>query len=166
MARPFNNSISANRSFRLFNESQSAGDYIYNKKARATFCVANKCAPSVKVGSESDRLLFNRSNQISMYPCLNTVNNYDLYTGLLTKLDLKGVVVLQSIGPTGTVTTPAFINRSNAPYLVYNIDPSGNLFGNTVCGTNNYLNYRVYNPMVNPTYVNNNPNIIRYTNLL
>ena len=161
--RSFNSSISANRSFRLFNESKDAGDYIYNKKSRATFCVANRCAPSVKVGSESNRLLFNRSNQISMYPCLNTVNNYDLYTGLITKLDLKNVPVLQ-LASNGQC--PTAINRSNTPYYQYNIDPSGNLFGNTICGVNNYLDYRVYNPMINPTYIKNNTNIIRYTNTL
>ena len=31
-------------------------------------------------------------------------------------------------------------------YNRYIIDPSGQLFGNTQCGVNNFLNYLVYNP--------------------
>ena len=31
-------------------------------------------------------------------------------------------------------------------YARYIIDPSGQLFGNTSCGVNNFLNYLVYNP--------------------
>ena len=61
MSRPFTNITSANKTFGQFKESTDAGEYIYNKKARATYCVANKCAPSIKVYSEGDRLLFNKS---------------------------------------------------------------------------------------------------------
>jgi hypothetical protein len=166
--RSYNNSISANRSFGLFNQSTDAGEYIYNKKSRATFCVANKCAPSVKVGTESNRLLFNRSNKINMYPCENIVNSYDLYTGLITKLDLKGVIPLVYVSPSdGSKIYPAtFSSSGNNTNQRYIIDPSGNLFGNTICGINNYLNYRVYNPMTNPTYITNKSNITRFLTTL
>ena len=31
--------------------------------------------------------------------------------------------------------------NTNYPYLTYDVDPSGNLFGNTICGINNFVNY-------------------------
>jgi hypothetical protein len=142
MARPFKNTSSANKAFGTFNEPQEAGEYIYNKKARATFCVANRCAPSIKVGTESNRLLFNRSNKLNMYPCVNTINNANLNINLITKLDLKDVTVVEDFS--GNVV-PSTINVTSIPYLSYNIDPSGNLFGNSQCGINNYVKYMVYN---------------------
>ena len=59
MARSFNSS-SAKNTFGVFSEPQEAGDYTYNKKARASYCVANNCIPAVKVGSQGNLLLFNR----------------------------------------------------------------------------------------------------------
>ena len=155
MARPFKNNSSANKAFGTFNEPQEAGEYIYNKKARATFCVANRCAPSIKVGTESNRLLFNRSNKINMYPCVNSVNNANLNINLITKLDLKDVPVIEDFS--GNIV-PSTINIISNPYLRYNIDPSGNLFGNTDCGINNFVKYLVNNSKyktTNPTHINN-----------
>ena len=43
---------------------------------------------------------------------------------------------------------PVTIN-TETPFLQYNVDPSGNLFGNTVCGINNFLNYVVYDVSLN-----------------
>ena len=44
------------------------------------------------------------------------------------------------------------------PFLDYNIDPSGNLFGNTICGINNWEKYMVYDASyntLNPGHINN-----------
>ena len=41
--------------------------------------------------------------------------------------------------------TVVIVPNITRPYLKYNIDPSGNLFGNTVCGINNFENYVVPN---------------------
>ena len=74
---------------------------------------------------------------------------------MITKLDLKDVPVIEDFS--GNVV-PSTINTVVNPYLRYNIDPSGNLFGNTVCGINNFVNYMVYNPKystTNPTHINN-----------
>ena len=65
---------SAKKTFGSFYEPMDASEYIYNKKAKATYCVANNCVPSVKVGSESNLLLFNRSNRLTFYPCKNSIN--------------------------------------------------------------------------------------------
>ena len=141
MAHSFK-SNSGTRAFGVFSEPQNAGDYIFNKKARATYCVANNCVPSVKVGSQSNLLLFNRSNKLSVYPCKNSINKADLYINLLTKLDLSGnVPVIEEFA--GNIV-PSPIKLDSVPFLDYNIDPSGNLFGENVCGINNFVNYMVH----------------------
>ncbi len=142
MSRPFINISSANRAFGEFKEPKDAGDYIHNKKARATYCVANSCQPSIKVYSESDRLLFNKSNQLSLYPCANGINTANLNINLITSLDLSGISVVKDMSNN---TVPAVIDPNSIPYLRYEIDPSGNLFGNTVCGINNFTKLLVPN---------------------
>ena len=139
------------RTFGVFSEPADAGDYTYNKKARASFCVANNCTPAVKVGSQSNLLLFNRSNKISVFPCQNFINKANLNSNLITQLNLFNVPVIQNkeTGDIPTTITPALNSTASTytpPYLKYNIDPSGNLFGNTVCGINNYINYIEYIP--------------------
>ena len=141
MAQSFKSSSGKN-AFGVFSEPMDASEYIYNKKARATYCVANNCVPSVKVGSESNLLLFKRSNKLLFYQYDN-INKSNLNINLITKLDLEGVPVIEDLS--GNVV-PSTIDINCVPYLRYNIDPSGNLFGNTICGINNFVNYMVYNP--------------------
>ena len=138
MSRPFTNISSANKTFGQFKEPKDASEYIYNKKARATFCIANKCAPSIKVYSESDRLLFNRSNQLSLYPCADGIDTANLNINLITRLNLRNVPVIQDAS-FGMV--PSTITLDSIPFLDYVIDPSGALFGNSVCGINNFMHY-------------------------
>jgi hypothetical protein len=146
---------SGNKAFGVFKESQEAGDYIHNKKAKATYCFANGCTTNVKVGSQSKKLLFDLSNKLIAYPCLNSIDKANLYINLITKLDLKDVHVIADFSGN---TVPTSIDPNTYPYLTYNIDPSGNLFGNTVCGFNNYVNYMVYTlpeTTTNPGHINN-----------
>ena len=54
---------------------------------------------------------------------------------------MKYVPVIADLSGNSPIAfTPTF-----TPYLVYNIDPSGNLFGNSICGINNYVRYMRYN---------------------
>lgn len=138
MSRPFTNISSANKTFGQFKEPKDANEYIHNKKARASYCIANKCSPSIKVASESDRLIFNKSNQLSLYPCANGINTANLNINLITRLNLRNVPVIQDAS-SGAI--PSTIETSSIPYLDYVIDPSGALFGNSVCGINNFINY-------------------------
>ena len=141
MAYSFKNT-SSQKTFGVFAEPLDASEYINNKKARATYCVANNCTPAIKVGSESNKLLFNRSNKLSITPCINSIDKTQLYINLITKLDLADVPVI--LDYSGNLV-PCPIDKNAIPYLRYNIDPCGNLFGNTICGTNNFTNYMVYN---------------------
>ena len=134
------------KTFGVFSEPQDAGDYIYNKKARASFCVANNCTPAVKVGTQNNLLLFNRSNRLSVFPCKNFINKANLYINLVTNLDLSGVPVIADMTVTPNAIPSTVNSMSTKPtYIQYNIDPSGNLFGNDTCGINNFVNYMVYN---------------------
>jgi len=132
-----------NKSFGVFKEPQNASDYIYNKKAKSTYCVTNNCVQNVKVGSQNNLLLFKKSNLLNLYPC--SINKSNLYINLITKLDLSDVPVIEDFSGNAV---PSTINTDvEFPYLRYNIDPSGDLFGNTICDTNNFVNYMVYNPV-------------------
>ena len=153
MARPFKNSSSANKAVGVFSEPQNAGDYTYNKKATTTYC--NTCISSVKVGSENNYILFKRANKLGAFPCLYSINKANLNINLITKMDLTNVPVIQEFS-TGNV--PTTITTTATPFLDYNIDPSGNLFGNTICGINNWEKYLVYDASyntVNPGHINN-----------
>jgi hypothetical protein len=145
MTHPFKN-ISGNSAFGSLIKPLDAGYYIYNKKAKATYCVTNSCTPSTKIGSESNLLLYKRSNVINYFPCKYIINKANLEINLITKLNLAEVpVIANSSGNVPTTITSGNLN--------YNIDPSGNLFGNTICGINNYLDYLQYNL---PNQIQNN----------
>ena len=124
-------------------------EIIYKKKTQATYCNANICTPSLTVGSESNYLLFKRANKLSVYSCQHFIDKANLNINLITKLDLSGniPVIQDSSGnfPTSITTDPN-------PYLRYNIDPSGNLFGNTICGINNWEKYMVYDTSYNKVH--------------
>jgi hypothetical protein len=155
MARPFTNLSSANKAFGVFSESQNAGDYTYNKKAKSSFCQAKFCTPALTIGSENNYLLFKRAKKLIVYPCLNSINKANLNINLITKMKLTGVPVIQDFS--GNVV-PSTITTESTPFLDYNIDPSGNLFGNTICGINNWEKYLVYDASyntLNPGYINN-----------
>ena len=156
MARPFKNSSSANKSFGVFSEPKNAGDYIYNKKTKATYCSANICRPYLTIGSESSYLLFKRAKNLHVYPYLNSINKANLYINLISKMDLSGNVPVIQEFSTGNV--PTIITTDATPFLDYNIDPSGNLFGNTICGIDNWEKYIVYDASyntINPGHINN-----------
>ena len=127
MANIFNNNSGA-KAFKVVSEPKEAGEYILNKKARSTYCLNNnkKCT-NVPVGSQGNFLLFNQSNRMRL-PCFNTIDKNQLYNNLYTKLDLSGVPVILDFSGN---QVPTSIDTNSIPYLRYDIDPSGNLFGNT-----------------------------------
>lgn len=147
MSRPFNNNMPG-VTFAQVNEPLCASDHIRNKRSKYTFCSPNVCAPNKNIYSQSNLLTLRRANRLAFYPCLDEFDKNQLYSNLYTKLDLTGtnIPVITKFDITGN-KTPAQIDPNNlTPYLSYDIDVSGNLFGNSRCGINNYLNYVVYNP--------------------
>jgi hypothetical protein len=140
MAHSFK-TTSGKASFGVFSEPQTAGDYIYDKKAKTTYCLANKCVPNKSINTQSNLLLLNRANKLKYYPCVNFFNKANLNVNLITKLDLKDIPVIENAINN---KVPTNINPSDIPFLDYNIDPSGVLFGNTICGINNFVSFMVY----------------------
>lgn len=140
MSRPFSN-YSAKPTFSQAFEPLEAGEYTKNKKTKYTFCAPNICHPNKNIYSQSNLLLLRQANTLRFYP-FDNIDKSQLYSNLYTKLDLSylsgNTPVISDLAGN---TFPVLIDRTVAPFLKYNIDPSGNLFGNNVCSINNYLNY-------------------------
>ena len=152
MSRPFKPYMGKN-TFGVLKESQEAGQYVLNKKALASFCPPKICIPSRTVATQSNRLLLRQANRVYYIACRNPYNIGNLNINLVTTLDLSGVPVIQQNNP---YAVPAKLDITVRPYLAYTIDPSGNLFGNTICGTDNFQNYLRFNPpyaTTNPGYI-------------
>ena len=143
--------FTANSTFARVNNPFNAGDYILNKKTKYTFCSPNLCYSKKSVNTYEKYYILRRANSIAYYPCLD-FNRTQLYSNLYTKLDLTDLSNNNTpvIYDMSNNTFPSIINPTNiTPYVTYNIDPSGNLFGNNPCGLNNYLNYVVYDANLN-----------------
>jgi len=144
--------------FGQFAQVQYASDYISNKKIKNTFCRQNPCLPkTITVSNHGDYLLSKKANYLQYFNTLDNIRSSktNLTNGLITKLDLKDVSVIKN---TQTGESPTTISINTIPYLEYTIDPSGSLFGNTVCGLNNFENYVVYNINTNNDNTNNTNN--------
>ena len=118
--------------------TQYAGDYILNKKAKLMMCNSRMCLPKTPTVTQSNYLLFKKANYIK-YGRGSNKNN--LVSGLTTTIDLLNVPVIQNTSG----ESPTTISTSVIPYLTYAIDPFGNLFGNSICGINNFQNYVIQN---------------------
>jgi len=140
MSRPFAKN-DGKTTFAQIKKSSNAGDYITNKKVKNMFCSTNYCIPRQNIYSYNNYLLLKRGSNLFNKP-YDYINKTELYINLLTKLDLKDVLVISDLSSN---QQPVIIEKTTEPYLKYNIDPSGNLFGDTVCGINNFENYIVFN---------------------
>ena len=119
--------------FGQFRRVQNASDYTLSKKAKSTYCRQSNCLPKTSTLNNGDYLL-KHFYEIDSIRSIKT----DLTNGLITKLDLKGVSVIKN---KQTGESPTTLSKTSVTYLDYTIDPSGTLFGNTICGLNNYQNY-------------------------
>ena len=86
MAHSFKTSMGG-KTFKVFAESSTSGAYTYNKKARASYCNRNKCPVNVKVGSQSNLILYNNAFLLnsSRSRCIRTLgyDNTELYINLI-----------------------------------------------------------------------------------
>jgi len=134
-------SRSAKQAFGQFLEPLEASSHTYNKKIETIYCVkdCNLKTTDLKnnrVNSQGQLIWFNHSKQFLK----KSINNANLNINLITELDLKNVPVVTDLS--GNV--PIVIDASETnPYLVYNEDPSGNLFGNSECDTTPFVDYMV-----------------------
>lgn len=129
--------------FAQFKEPLDAGEHILIKKTKYTFCKPDNCHLNKNLYSQNNYMMLKKANYFATNSS-NYIDHTELYINLITKLDLSdNVIVVTDLSGNGY---PVEIDTTVEPYLKYNIDPSGNLFGNTVCGIDNYKNYIVYNP--------------------
>jgi hypothetical protein len=134
-------SRSAKQAFGHFREPLEANNHIYNKKTETIYCTkdCNLKTTDLKknrVNSQGELVWFNHSKQIFK----KSINNANLNINLITELDLTNVPVITDLS--GNI--PIVIDASETtPYLVYNEDPSGNLFGNSECDTTPFVDYMV-----------------------
>ena len=143
MSRPFSHN-SAKSSFAQVNETIDASSYIEKKRLKSRFCKPDICQPNKNIGSQSNLLFLRTVNISTFYPCVN-FDKTQLYTNLYTKLDLSELNgVTPIISDLSGNTFPVIIDTNVTPYLKYNIDPSGVLFGNDTCGIDNYITYVRY----------------------
>ena len=136
---------SGKETFGQFIKSDSAGNYILNKKSKYLYYKLNPYSPkSITVSNQGEYLLLKRANYLKYLTNSDNIKSIktNLTNGLITKMDLKGVYVIQN---NSTGSSPTTLSTTSTPYLNYKIDPLGSLFGNTTCGLNNYENYVVYN---------------------
>jgi hypothetical protein len=147
MPHSFNN-FSAKAAFGSNKGTNEAGDYILKKKARAIYCTSYSCPPRYNLNTQGDLNLLRTAKLIDITNSGLPFNKNNLNINLVTKLDLANVCVIEDAS--GNVCANNGIIYSEIPnfYNRYIIDPSGQLFGNTSCGLNNFLNYLVYNPPV------------------
>jgi hypothetical protein len=128
------------QTFGQLSASRNASDYILNKKAKSILCNSKICLPKTPTTKQSDYLLSKKSNYIK-YSTKKGENKNNLASGLNTTIDLLNVRVIQN----NTGESPTTISTSSIPYLTYVIDPSGVMFGNTICGLNDINDFRVLN---------------------
>lgn len=149
MPHSFNN-FSTKSAFGSNKGTNEAGNYILKKKARATYCTSSSCPPRYNLNTQGELNLLRRAKYIDRTNNRLPFNKNNLNINLVTKLDLTDVCVIEDAS--GNVCANDGIIYCEIPcfYNRYIIDPSGQLFGNTSCGVNNFLNYLVYNPPILP----------------
>ena len=134
-------SFTGKRTFGGFKESSSSSDYVNKKKSQQIFC--NYTLKS-NVISQGD-LQFLRRTNVSKHYCPDPIDTTNLNINLITRLNLSGVSVIKN---NITTASPTPIETGSS----YTIDPNGDLFGNTLCGLNNYTRFMVFEQIF-PGYV-------------
>lgn len=107
-------------------------------------CKKKDDTPSNKTGSNSYSYLLNMKRGYALdrdeIDNIPPFNQMDLVSGLYTTLNLCNVTTICS--GVDVCVDNIGVNPNCAPlYQYYRIDADGELFGNTPCGINNYLNY-------------------------
>ena len=159
MAHTFK-SIPGKSAFGTLTQVVYQGDYISNKKAKLVYCLnkdKTNCNKLTKAPNYGQYNLYNKGRYLNALSngCILPFNKTNLIAGQYSKMDLSIVCTVIDGHPCSQIdscpgcSTGASINATTATepfYQTNTIDPVGNLFGNTPCGTNNFTSYMVYSP--------------------
>ena len=126
-------------------------DYITNKKSKLNYCNDNICKKIVQFSNYNQYNLFNNGRYLFALDTKKIIpfNKTDLIAGLYSKMNLTNVCTVINGPPcskiescdncSNVVTVDA--NSSKPFYVTNTIDPIGELFGNSQCGINNFIDY-------------------------
>ena len=150
--------IPAKPAFGTLREKLYQSDYLERKKAKLVYCnIPNLCNKPIYTYSYDQQNLYNLGKRLNTCNFLR-VNKANLIAGQYSQLDLKNTctVIPTTKTPCNLINgcapcanfTPVPINLlSTVPfYQTNNIDPLGELFGNSQCGELNYTNFMVFYP--------------------
>ena len=147
MAHAFK-TISAKPTFGVIKDNMYQSDYIARKKGASTFCnIPQQCHRLITSDS------YSTLNSFNVRKYTTYVNKSNLISGQYTKENLTDVCTVTDIlDPLSCSScspcqnnTYIYINPNAATtpfYYSYQIDPLGELFGNTQCGELNFTRYR------------------------
>lgn len=124
------------KTFGNFGTSQYASDYIENVSEKRVTHNRNDCIAFKNISTQGEYLKL-KNIKITRKNKYSSFNKANLNMNLVNRLNLNNVCVIKKY----TGTCPANINLNNIPNLTYIIDPSGSLFGDSICGLDNYTNY-------------------------
>ena len=148
--------IPAKATFGALKPDLYQSDYITNKKAKLAFCDIKYLCKNIKKASSYNQLnLYNQGRYLKGLE-VGTIwpfDKADLIFGLYSKMELKNVCTVIEGPPCDKIDSCAGCSaitkidpsETNPFYFMHTIDPVGELFGNSSCGTNNFVNYMVYN---------------------
>ena len=163
------------QTFGTLKQVKDSSTYINDKKAISIFCIGSNCLPiQTSTSNQSSYNLLNTAKLLNI-PVKPNYNNLgiNLVTSLdLSPRDSVDIIVIQQ-NSTGTYPAPIdlpsgvdhveFIADPADPthfieqhltavytddyrYTTYTIDPSGQLFGDTECGLDNWKRYLTLEP--------------------
>ena len=132
------------QAFAKLNPNLYQSDYITNKKARLATCDKKVCSSKMSYNQ------YNLSNRGRSLALARKIDTADLIYGLYSKMNLSKVCTVVDGFPCINLDTctacdaPTIIDIAPSAYPFYitnTIDPVGELFGNSSCGKNNFINY-------------------------
>ena len=140
MAHAFK-TISAKPTFGVIKDNMYQSDYIARKKGAFTFCnIPQQCHRLITSDS------YSRLNSFNVRKYTTYANKSNLISGQYMKENLTNVCTVSDIiGSPCQNNTNVKIDPTTATvpyYYTYQIDPIGELFGNTQCGELNFTRYR------------------------
>jgi len=167
MAHAFKN-VSAKPTFGTLRENLYQSDYINRKKGIITFCKSPATCQKIRVAPSYNTInSFNIGRYtLSLDKCnIFPVSKSNLIIGQYTKANLTNICTVLDLN---TYTKPSpeetcqnnnniIIDPSKSEpfYQLYQIDPLGQLFGNTQCGELNYTHYMIFYPPTKPITLGN-----------
>jgi hypothetical protein len=152
--------LSGKPTFGTLRQQLDQSDYITRKKGLKTFCNNKNICNKLPKSKSYDKInSFNWGKYTaSVNNCINgiPINKSSLIMGQYSKLDLNGVCDISFNVPCNTIDCnrtctgiPITSDGVTPFYAIYNIDPKGELFGNSQCGSLNYTHYTKFKPSPN-----------------